>query len=529
MKKILSILPLIALMMSMHSCKKLDLAPEDFYTASNFWKTPAQVDGAMIGLHNQLRGLQFTLWTLGELRAGVFKDATGATGTSSLNSVGIIRQDLRESSPGFSSWAGLYGPIFQVNNFIYQVEQATYLSDTDKKYYLGQAYGLRAFYYFHLFRTYGRVPLATEPKVLINRPTASEQAFLKRSDTEKETLDQIKSDLTKSEANFNNVNTVKFQKAQWSLPATQVLKAEVYLWSAKVKMDGKAPANTSADLATARTAAEAAISQSSAQSSFANVFRYANKGNSEVIFAIRYQIGEATNTFNQFVYAATDPMSSFVTVGGQPLTSTEVGASAADPLRVAGGGTIIRYEYRYEQFLKYDTALDQRARSTFFDFYRAPIANNRFVNLRKFLGTMDGTNRAFADDVPVYRWADAVLLLAEIKNKQGQDPSAEINAIRKRAYGGGTNFPAFVNGTFESNEIAIFEERGKEFVAEGKRWYDLRRMQDASGDPLAFRRDLPLIGVLDKATAEYKLLWPIDRSTLNADPTLVQNPSYPGT
>jgi hypothetical protein len=66
-------------------------------------------------------------------------------------------------------------------------------------------------------------------------------------------------------------------------------------------------------------------------------------------------------------------------------------------------------------------------------------------------------------------------------------------------------------------------------VGEGKRWYDLRRMQDASGDPLAFRRDLPLIGVLDKATAEYKLLWPIDRSTLNADPTLVQNPSYPGT
>ena len=85
-----------------------------------------------------------------------------------------------------------------------------------------------------------------------------------------------------------------------------------------------------------------------------------------------------------------------------------------------------------------------------------------------------------------------------------------------------------MNGSFASNEIAIFEERGKEFVAEGKRWYDLRRMQDATGEPLVFRRDLPLIGVLDKAQ-EYKLLWPIDRGTLNADPTLVQNPSYPGT
>jgi hypothetical protein len=123
----------------------------------------------------------------------------------------------------------------------------------------------------------------------------------------------------------------------------------------------------------------------------------------------------------------------------------------------------------------------------------------------------------------------ALMMSVHSCKKQGQDPSAEINAIRKRPYGGGTNFPVFVNGTFQTNEIAIFEERGKEFVAEGKCWYDLRRMQDAAGDPLAFRRDLPLIGVLDKAMQEYKLLWPIDRSTLNADPTLLQNPCYPGT
>jgi hypothetical protein len=181
-------------------------------------------------------------------------------------------------------------------------------------------------------------------------------------------------------------------------------------------------------------------------------------------------------------------------------------------------------------FEKYDTATDLRARATFFDFYRTPTstASNKFVNLRKFLGTMDGTNRSFADDVPVYRWAEALLILAEIKNKQGQDPSAEINAVRQRAYG--TNpYPVYVNASFEANEIAIFEERGKEFVAEGKRWYDLRRMQDATGDPLAFRTDLPLVGVLDKATQAHRLLWPIDRNTMNQDPTVEQNPGYPGT
>lgn len=528
MKKSILHIALVGLLLLSNACSKLDLSPEDYYTSSSFWKTSAQVDGAMIGLHNQLRGFQFTFFTLGELRSGAFKDATGATGTSSLNSASIIRQDLRESSPGISSWAGFYGPIFQVNNFIYQVEQATYLTDADKKYYLGQAHGLRAFYYFHLYRTFGRVPLTSKPSVLTNTPTAAEQAYLERSKTEKETLDFIKADVVKSETNFAGNYTSKFQKAQWSLAATHMLKAEVYLWSAKVKTDGQAPTNVSADLAAARTAAEAALTQSSAVVGFANVFNYANKGNAEIIFAIRYQIGEATNNYGQFIYAQTDPMASFTGPGGAPLTSTEPGASPSDPLKVAGGGSIIRYEYKYELFLKYDTTRDSRARATFFDFYRAPIASNKFVNLRKFLGTMDGTNRSFASDVPVYRWSEAILLLAEIKNKQGQDPSLEINAVRKRAFG--TNpFSAHTNGTFEANELAIFNERLKEFVAEGKTWYDLRRMQDASGNPLAFRRDLPLVGVLDKATQEYKLLWPIDRSTLSQDPKLEQNPLYPGT
>jgi hypothetical protein len=137
--------------------------------------------------------------------------------------------------------------------------------------------------------------------------------------------------------------------------------------------------------------------------------------------------------------------------------------------------------------------------------------------------------RSFSDDFPIYRLADAYLILAEIKNKQGQSPASEINTIRTRAHG--TGAPVFVSGTFEQNELAIFEERGKEFVAEGKRWYDLLRMQDASGQPLVFRRDLPLVGVLNSATEAHKVLWPIDRNTLTSDETLKndQNAGYPGT
>lgn len=525
MKKILIGFAAILLSVAFSACNKLQLSPEDNFASENFWKNTAQVDGAMIGLHSQLRGFQFTFFNLGELRGGTLRTGTSFTGTASLNSAGIINQDLRESSPGITGWSGFYRPIFDVNNFIYQVEKASYLSAADKGYYLGQAYGLRAFYYFWLYRTYGRVPLAKEPTLLLKSPKSADEMYLARSATEKETLDFIKSDLDKSTASFNGNYTVKFQKAQWSLAASQMLKGEVYLWSAKVKIDGAIPTTTAADLTTARAALEDVISKYTLLTNFGNVFKSANiaasKGSSEIIFALRNQVGEAQNNYSQFIYAITDPLTGYVDDQGVAIP--------ADPLQVAGANpsTIIRYEYKIELYDQYQST-DSRKNATFLNFNKAAI---RAINLRKFPGIIVESARNFSDDVPIYRVAEAYLMLAEVKNKQGQDPTVEMMAVRNRAYAPNVA-PVFVNGSFEQNELAIFTERSKEFVGEFKRWFDLRRMQDAAGNPLVFRKDLPLVGVLDNTTGQnHKILWPIDISTLNQDELLKgnQNPGYPGT
>ena len=76
--------------------------------------------------------------------------------------------------------------------------------------------------------------------------------------------------------------------------------------------------------------------------------------------------------------------------------------------------------------------------------------------------------------------------------------------------------------------MAILHERDKEFVWEGKRWYDIRRMWDAGYEPLVFSSEAnydtsePVI----KESESYKLLWPIDVETLNKDPKLKNNPGY---
>lgn len=506
------------------SCNQFDLnlRPEDSFSAVEFWKTEEQVNGAMNGLHSQLRDNQATLWNLGEIRGGTLRDGTGFTGTSSLNSGSLIVQDIRESNAPYAGWAGFYASIFQVNNFIYQVEKATYLSEEKKAYFLGQAYGLRAFYYFQLYKTFGRLPIVTRPEAAIKVPDSAEEAYTPRSTTEKETLDFIKSDIEKSEQGFNNDFAQKSRKAQWSLAATEMLKTEVYLWSAKVKIDGEAPTNVTQDLQIAKAAVELVIPKFSLLSNYADVFstienKPDSKGNAETIFTIRYQVGEASNAlFQEFLYVSND-------VPANTYTDAEGKLLGADPLKVASSGTLLRYEYKINLYDSFDNA-DQRKKCIFFNLNKG---NNRAVVLSKYLGVFVNGIRNYTDDYPIYRLSEAYLFLAEIKNKLGEDPTAEIMAVRNRAFKG--NAPQFVNGSFADNEMAIFNERSKEFVAEGKRWYDLRRMQDASGNPLVFSSQ---VGVLQNIKGQqHKILWPIDLGTLTADPTLTgqQNPGYAGT
>ena len=144
----------------------------------------------------------------------------------------------------------------------------------------------------------------------------------------------------------------------------------------------------------------------------------------------------------------------------------------------------------------------------------------------KFLGTIDANKRYFADDWPVYREADRLLMLAEIANAEGADPTGYIQPIRDRAFGGAGNDPSpFVNGSTDENELAIFAERSKEFVYEGKQWYDLRRMKLGT-EPLVFKSSQHPYGVLDKATIGYKILWPIPPAIWTNDPLVDQTPGY---
>ncbi|MBL7970104.1 MAG: RagB/SusD family nutrient uptake outer membrane protein, partial [Prolixibacteraceae bacterium] len=280
MKNIKYLILAVIISLTVTSCQdKLDLAPEDYFGDGNFWQNESQVSNFMVGIHKQLRDNQFMFVRLGEMRSGIYSNVDRQN--TSLNELQIIEQRIDENSAGISSWAGFYGPILQLNLFIQKTEAITFLSADKKNYLLGQAYGLRAFYYFHLLRTYGGVPLRLEPEVLNGN---TDPVLLRKARaTEAETLDAIKADITKSITAFGSLGSPA-GKSQWSPKATLMLKGEVYLWSAKVY-------GTTADLAEAKSALNA-IAGTSLQTSFANVFAYNQKDNPEIILNIRYLVGE---------------------------------------------------------------------------------------------------------------------------------------------------------------------------------------------------------------------------------------------
>ena len=505
MKKILYSILFIASAMFASCDDYLELSSEDSFVDGNYWTSAATVGAFVDGLHIDLRSKESTLYLAGEQRGGLLSGVS--TFGVTINYANLINHTITVDSPVFG-WSGFYSSILQVNILIDKLEKGlSFLSEAEKNYYLGQAYGLRSYYYFYLLRMFGGVPIVDAPKVT-QGATSADQLYTARS-TEAETLEFIKKDVERSETAFSSDNfTLASKRNLWNKAATLMLKAEVYLWAAKVY----GGTTKTSDLNTAKTALTAIKNSNKfdLMDNFADVFDYNNKGNKEIIFSMYHLRDEAELYMKLFTYDI-PTMANYYDRNGNAMN---------DPLNV-GDKTSTNFEWKWSFYETFDAA-DTRRDATFLDFY-SQDGSKKGVVLRKFLGTVDASTkiRYYCDDMPVYRYADLLLMMAEIKNALQEDPSDEINAIRERAYGEG-NYTVYTNQDFAANELAILAERDKEFVREGKRWFDVRRMQDANGKPLAFT----LSGLSESES--YKLKYPLTNSTLLGDPALEQTPEWVG-
>ena len=142
----------------------------------------------------------------------------------------------------------------------------------------------------------------------------------------------------------------------------------------------------------------------------------------------------------------------------------------------------------------------------------------------------------------IYRLSDMILIMAEAlieRNGEGDLDAAFalIDIVNKRANDAVTGRSSTLKKTDYTDSKAamedlLIEERQREFVFEGKRWYDLVRFSRRDGDNsrlinLATRKYLENVNAIKIKLADPNIIYfPYAKNELKVNPLLTQNPAF---
>lgn len=387
-----------------------------------------------------------------------------------------------------SPWVG----IGQCNLVLNSVA-ASGASEAVRNRSLGEAYFLRAHYYYILVRLFGGVPLKLKPHAATD-PTDIPRASL--ADCYAQIIDDCQNAIAllqpKSTYDSSDRNRVSKESALAML-------ADIYLtWQ---------PEQHYAEVVTLCDEI-AALGYDLTKYDFADNFGAAADNSLEALFTVGY------SGSTQYDFWGGDNQASWLSAFTGPRNSN----------LVAGG---YGWNQPTEEFMSQWEEGDLRKDATV--FYKGcpayegsdyqPSWSNTGYNVRKFLVSKSISpeyNTSPADFV-VYRYADILLKKAEALNELGSTDEAcePLNIVRRRA--GLDDVPEGLSQ--EQMREKIIRERRMELAFEGHRYFDLLRIQN--GDyALDFFRSL------GKNVTRERLLLPIPLTEMDSNHAMTQNPGY---
>ena len=432
------------------------------------------------------------IWTLDIVAGNSIVGAGG--GTDGLETVQAANfTTLSDNGMALYMWRSPWVGIGQCNILINDLEGKA--SDNIQKRSLGEAYFLRAHYYYVLVRLYGGVPLRLKP-FTPGQPTAIARA------SKEEVYSQIASDCRKA---IDLLPAKKDYSSQDLGRATQdaalTMLADMYLTLAP---DHKADYQHVVNLCDSVTA----LGYDLGKCKFEDNFDATINNGPESIFEVQYS-GDTNYDF-----WGNNPQSSWL--------STFMGPRNSD--FVAGGWG---WNQPTKEFMSQWEPGDKRKDLTVFyqgcpDYdghaYKSSYSITGY-NVRKFLVSKSVSpeyNTSPANFV-VYRYADVLLMKAEALNEMGQTTAAEtpLNIVRKRA-----GLDAVTGLTQDEMREKIIHERRMEFAFEGHRWFDMVRI-DHGNYAIKFLKSIGKNNV-----NKDRLLFPIPQTEIDANPLITQNPGY---
>ncbi len=386
-------------------------------------------------------------------------------------------------------WRGPWPGILRTN-IVLSVAPGLDIEEDIKNRSMGEAYFLRAHYYFILVRFFGDVPLITEPQNsnsdLYPSRTAANMVYA-----------QIISDLENAVA----LLPVKQEypdadKGRASKGSAIGMLAKVHLtlgnWQEVV------------DLTTDLEGMGYSLNEN-----YADNFRTDTENSNESLFEVQYVANAG------YDFWSNENQSSW--------TSPFMGPRSSGLVAGAYGWNQPTQEFvnNYEEGdLRKDVTILYEGGPEFDGQQYSPSWSFTGYNVRKFLVPVS-VSPSFDNsplNFPVLRYSDVLLMKAEALNELGQTTLAEtpLNEVRNRA-----GLDDVTSGLSQADfRNAVIKERRVELAFEGQRWFDLIRVNNG-------QYGLDFLHSIGKTNADqHHLLLPIPQIERDRNPNLTQNPGY---
>lgn len=510
MKQHKIIIPLFSLMVaipSLTSCDSFfDIKPQSELTGEDFWQSKSDVESSVAACYRALQEPdvmeRFIVW--GEVRSD-----NVLRGTNTSESISNLLNANVDATNGYTSWGSIYTAINYCNTVIANaptvMERDPNFKQSELRAYLAEAKALRALCYFYLVRTFKDVPFITEPYVGTTRPFQEPQTD---GDIIIQTLTQELEEIAlQAKAIYNNTSNTKghiTQKAIWTL------LADMYLW-----INDYDQCITNCDKVLNTSTNPLQLETASAYNQ--NVF---GTGNSkESIFELQFNTDTPDYVVNE-MYNITGGRNSY-----NHLSSLE--------------------------FSKYNTFIDRNSDNRFNDaLYGSTSATTipikKYVAYRKESSTStvaasDYIANANTQNWIVYRLSDVYLIKAEaLVERNGEGDLQEAIDLVSKSYDRAN--PSKGNGSLQLSSYnsqsamrnLVFDERQREFLFEGKRYFDLlrRARREGTTQNVVSNYLMRKYATQDQATIQSRLAtinalyMPINKDELKLNNLLHQNPFY---
>jgi hypothetical protein len=475
----------------------LDESDPSNFTVENYFTKPDHARSSVNAIYLAMRdpimnsGFGGADWSMTEFATGLASTDLG----QAVNSYFV--KDLRNTSDnGYSRdyWASYYKGIANANLSITKIPTIAMDANEAKK-LMGEAYFLRAWYYFNLVQLFGNIPLVTEPTSLQSTQLRPMQA--KPEDVYKLIVDDLK---------LAEAAGLPWADAtgKVSLGAVKSLMAKVYLTMAGFPLQKGAEYY---DLA-AKKAEEVILSnQFKLFSTYDDLHNPGKKNIEENIFMIQFKTQIIPGTWQGFIIPYNKNISAY---------SDETGGI-----------------YATADFVKsYETGdLRAKEKQFFFTKFTNQSDRNLEVNLGgyfiyKHFDVVAQTSTANSDlNWPVIRYADVLLMYAEASNEVA-GPAAKaydaVNAIRTRA-----QLPSLAGLSKDKFREAVWAERWHELCFENITWFDMVRLRKAYN--VTTKQFDNYVGhkfSYGPVLTERELLFPIPTAELRNNTNLVPTKGY---